>query len=195
MRRRSRVLVFIRTTTDALLVLTAVFAAWYVRYEIQGNLTLGEGFFYYPFAAYVPLALILTALTLVILRFEGLYAVTRGRSYPEELYIILNGTTTAILLVMAITFFVRPLVFSRALYVYAALLIDFFLAVSRAFQRMTYAYWRQHGKGVDRVLIVGAGEIGRALMRNIVAKPDLAYQVIGFVDDDPQRGCTDIGRF
>jgi exopolysaccharide biosynthesis polyprenyl glycosylphosphotransferase len=44
-------------------------------------------------------------------------------------------------------------------------------------------------------LIVGAGELGRALMRNIVAKPDLAYQVIGFVDDNPERGCTDIGRF
>jgi exopolysaccharide biosynthesis polyprenyl glycosylphosphotransferase len=195
MRRRSRVWGFIRTSTDALLIVTAVFIAWYVRYEIQANLTLGEGFFYYPFSAYVPLAVILTALTLVILRFEGFYTLARGRSYPDELYTILNGTTTAILLVMAFTFFVRPLVFSRALYVYAALLIDVVLAASRALQRITYAYWRKRGKGVDRVLIVGAGELGRALMRNIVAKPDLAYQVIGFVDDDPERGCTDIGRF
>ncbi|HEX7588353.1 MAG TPA: sugar transferase, partial [Anaerolineae bacterium] len=195
MRRRSRAWVFVRIATDTFLILMAVFVAWYLRYEIQGNLTLGEGFFYYPFAAYVPLALILTALTVVILRFEGLYTVARGRSYPEELYTVLNGTTTAMLLVMAFTFFVRPLVFSRALYVYAALLIDIFLAISRAFQRLTYAFWRKRGLGVDRVLIVGAGELGRALMRNIVAKPDLAYQVIGFVDDDPERGCTDIGRF
>ena len=195
MRRRSRVWVFIRTATDALLILIAVFFAWYVRYEVQGNLTLGEGFFYYPFAAYVPLALVLTALTIAILRFEGLYTLARGRSYPEELYTILNGTTTTILLVMAFTFFARPLVFSRALYVYAALLIDVFLAVSRALQRGMYAYWRKRGIGADRVLIVGAGELGRALMRNIVAKPDLAYQVVGFVDDNPERGCTDIGRF
>jgi exopolysaccharide biosynthesis polyprenyl glycosylphosphotransferase len=32
-------------------------------------------------------------------------------------------------------------------------------------------------------------------MRNIVAQPDLAYQILGFVDDDPDRGWTDIGRF
>ncbi|MEW5720328.1 MAG: sugar transferase, partial [Chloroflexota bacterium] len=41
----------------------------------------------------------------------------------------------------------------------------------------------------------GAGEVGRALMRNIVAQPDLAYQIVGFVDDDPEKAQTDIGRF
>jgi exopolysaccharide biosynthesis polyprenyl glycosylphosphotransferase len=45
------------------------------------------------------------------------------------------------------------------------------------------------------VLIVGAGEVGRAMMRNIVAQPDLAYHIIGFLDDDIDRGRTDIGRF
>jgi len=48
---------------------------------------------------------------------------------------------------------------------------------------------------VDRVLIVGAGEVGRRLMRNIVAQPELGYRVIGFVDDDPDKNRTDIGRF
>ena len=47
--------------------------------------------------------------------------------------------------------------------------------------------------GVDRVLIVGAGEIGRAVMRNLVARPELGYQVVGFVDDDLSKG--DLGRF
>lgn len=195
MRRRSRKWVFARILGDALLINIAVFLAWYIRYELQSNLTLGEGFFYYPYTAYIPLALALTALTIGILRFEGLYAVARGRSYLDELYTLVNGTTTAILLVMAFTFFIRPLVFSRALYVYAALLIAILLAGSRAAQRLAYVYLRKRGMGVDRVLIVGAGELGRALMRNIVAQPDLAYQVVGFVDDDPERGSTDIGRF
>jgi exopolysaccharide biosynthesis polyprenyl glycosylphosphotransferase len=54
---------------------------------------------------------------------------------------------------------------------------------------------RKHGIGVDRVLIIGAGELGRALMRNVIAKPDLAYEIVGFVDDHYERGRTDIGRF
>jgi exopolysaccharide biosynthesis polyprenyl glycosylphosphotransferase len=32
-------------------------------------------------------------------------------------------------------------------------------------------------------------------MRNIVAQPELGYRVIGFVDDDPEKNRTDIGRF
>ena len=195
MRRRSRVWVFGRIVIDALLINVAVFLAWYIRYQLQADLPLGEGFYYFPYPAYIPLALVLTVLTIAILRFEGMYAVARGRSYLDELYTILNSTTTAILLVMAFTFVIRPLVYSRALYVYAATLIALLLALGRALQRMAYVYLRKRGVGVDRVLIVGAGELGRALMRNIVAQPDLAYQIVGFVDDDPERGSADIGRF
>jgi exopolysaccharide biosynthesis polyprenyl glycosylphosphotransferase len=54
---------------------------------------------------------------------------------------------------------------------------------------------RRHGRGVANVLIVGAGELGRAVMRTLVARPELGYRCIGFVDDDPIRGSTNIGRF
>ena len=195
MRRRNRLWVVARILVDAALINAAVFLAWYLRYELQANLTLGEGFFFYPYTAYIPLAVVLTLLTIGILRFEGLYAIARGRSYLGEIYTILNGTTTAILLIMAFTFFIRPLVFSRALYVYAASFIAILLALSRALQRLAFFYLRKRGIGVDHVLIVGAGELGRALMRNIVAQPDLAYTVVGFVDDAPERGSTEIGRF
>jgi FlaA1/EpsC-like NDP-sugar epimerase len=195
MHRRSRKLLLARVLADAVSINIAVLVAWYVRYQLQASLSLGEGFYYYPFTAYVPLSLVLTVLTIGTLRLEGFYNVARGRSFLDEFYSVVNATTTATLLVMAFTFFVRPLVYSRALYVYAALLIAVLLTVSRTGQRLFYSYLRKRGKGVDRVLIVGAGELGRALMRNIVAEPDLAYQVIGFVDDDPERGATDIGRF
>lgn len=49
--------------------------------------------------------------------------------------------------------------------------------------------------GVSNLLIAGAGELGRAVMRTVFARPDLGYRCVGFVDDDPQRGQTDIGRF
>jgi exopolysaccharide biosynthesis polyprenyl glycosylphosphotransferase len=54
---------------------------------------------------------------------------------------------------------------------------------------------RKRGLGVDRLLIVGAGEVGRTVMRNVVARPSLGYHVVGFVDDDPDKGSTDLGRF
>ncbi len=196
MPRASWKLLLLQIGIDAALINLAIWLAWFIRYELEwAPGTTGEGFFYHPYNAYIPLAIVLTVLTIGIFRFEGLYAPRRARPFSDELYTLLNGATTAILLIMAITFFWRPLVFSRALYVYAALLIVVFLTIERLAQRLVYARLRQRGIGVDRVLIVGAGEAGRALMRNIVAQPELAYQVVGFVDDDPEKNQSDIGRF
>ncbi len=195
MRRHKTRLVLAQIGLDVLLINIAIALAWYIRYELLLTVPLGEGFYYQPYSAYLPLAIILTLFSIAMFRIEGLYYPTRGRSYLDEFYTLVNGTTTAILLIMAITFFVRPLVYSRAVYVYAALLIIILLALARAVERMIRPRLRKHGIGVDRVLIVGAGEVGRALMRNVVAKPDLAYEIVGFVDDHYERGHTDIGRF
>ncbi|MBI5303379.1 MAG: undecaprenyl-phosphate glucose phosphotransferase [Chloroflexi bacterium] len=183
-----------RVALDASLINVAIFLAWYLRYELEFTPSLGEGFFYQSYAAYLPLALAMTVLCIAVFRFEGLYAPIRGRRFLDELYTLINGSTTALLVVMAFTFFIRPLVYSRAVYVYATLFIVVLLAVSRAAERLRRARQQQRGIGVDRVLVVGAGEVGRAMIRNIVAQPDLGYQIVGFVDDDPERGCTDIGR-
>ena len=67
------------------------------------------------------------------------------------------------------------------------------LSGARLAWRGAAAQLRKRGLGLDRVLIVGAGEIGRAVMRNLVARPELGYQVVGFVDDDLSKG--DLGRF
>ncbi|MCX7839333.1 MAG: undecaprenyl-phosphate glucose phosphotransferase [Anaerolineae bacterium] len=186
---------FLQLGADIVLINFAIWLAWYIRYELEIAPGIGEGFFYHSYQAYLPLALWLTLLTIAVFRFEGLYRPVRGRSFWDEFYTLLNGTTTAILLIMAITFFWRPLVFSRAMYVYAAILIVALLTLERLVLRIVRARLRKRGIGVDRVLIVGAGEVGRALMRNFMAQPELEYHVVGFVDDDPEKNQTDIGRF
>jgi FlaA1/EpsC-like NDP-sugar epimerase len=52
---------------------------------------------------------------------------------------------------------------------------------------------RRRGIGTERVLIVGAGEVARAVMRAVVANPEYGFRIIGFLDDDPLH--NDIGRF
>lgn len=193
--QRSRKWLLVRVAIDAALINLAVAIAWYLRYVLELTPPGSEGSFFHPYTAYLPLSAALTILSIAIFRVEGLYALARGQSFPEEFYTILNGTTTATLITMAVTFFLRPLVYARSVYVYAALLIIFLLTVERLILRQIWARLRRRGIGVDHVLIVGAGEVGRALMRNIVARADLAYQVEGFVDDDPERGNMDIGRF
>ena len=42
-------------------------------------------------------------------------------------------------------------------------------------------------KGARDVLVVGAGEGGRLVVREMVRNPDLGYRPVGFVDDDPRK--------
>jgi len=44
------------------------------------------------------------------------------------------------------------------------------------------------------VLIVGAGDGGRLLLREILRNPDLGYRPVGFVDDDPRKRRVRIDR-
>jgi FlaA1/EpsC-like NDP-sugar epimerase len=47
-------------------------------------------------------------------------------------------------------------------------------------------------KGARRVLIVGAGDGGRLVLREIVRNPELGLDPVGFVDDDPRKRGTRI---
>ncbi|MFC1782975.1 polysaccharide biosynthesis protein, partial [Planctomycetota bacterium] len=40
---------------------------------------------------------------------------------------------------------------------------------------------------LTRLLIVGAGNAGEVLMREIHRKPEVRYEVVGFIDDDPKK--------
>ena len=49
-------------------------------------------------------------------------------------------------------------------------------------------------RGARSVLIVGAGDGGRLLLREILRNPDLGYRPVGFIDDDPRKQRARIDR-
>ena len=168
-------------------------AAYYLRYELQWLRDLDPST-YRRFDAYLPFALILTLLLLFAYRVDGAYEFRRDSSLVEEAYRITAGTATAIIIMVAIAFFTRPQLNSRLIYVYTGILIPVFLIVSRIVFRAWLWRLRRRGIGVDRLLIVGAGEVGRMVMRSVVAQPELGYEIIGFLDDDPGKSNTALGR-
>lgn len=193
--RRYRELITIGLVLVDIVLINAAFAlAYWVRYELQWFRAVDVAY-HAPLQRYVPFAIVLTVLLLIIYRIEGLYRQPRGASWFEEAYAILNGTTTGIVIVVFVAYFYRPLSYSRLIFLYAGGFSVLFLSLSRVAKARLWIHLRRRGIGVDHILIVGAGEIGRTLMRHIVAQPGLGYRVVGFVDDDPQRGSTDIGRF
>jgi len=179
---------------DILLINVAFALSYWVRYDLQWFRAVDPAFDV-PFSAYIPFAGVLTALLLITYKLEGVYDHRRGASWFDEFYSVVSGTTTGIVIMVVVTFFYRPLVYSRLLFIYTGALIVALLGFSRLVKSIVLHKLRQRGIGVVRTLIVGAGEVGRTIMRNIVAQPGLGYQVVGFVDDNPEKGHKDIGRF
>jgi FlaA1/EpsC-like NDP-sugar epimerase len=54
--------------------------------------------------------------------------------------------------------------------------------------------WFRPRRGARSVLIVGAGDGGRLLLREIMRNPDLGYQPVGFIDDDPRKQRARVDR-
>jgi len=183
-----------KVLVDAILINLGFFVAYLVRYELQLFRPVDDAFLV-PYHVYLPNALVLTAILLPVNWAEGLYGHKHPRSWLNEVYAIFRGTVTSVAALYVLSLTYRPVLYSRLIFGYAGLIILVLLALARAVERFIAGQLRKRGYGVRRVLIVGAGEVGRTIMRNIVAQPELGYQVVGFVDDKPERGNRDIGRF
>jgi exopolysaccharide biosynthesis polyprenyl glycosylphosphotransferase len=146
-----------------------------------------------PYSAYLPMQAAYTGLLLIFLTLNGVYTARRGGSWFAEVTRIANASANVGIIVFAAIFFFLPVVYSRALIVIAVALTVVILSLARLGQRIVQAQLRRRGVGVARVLIVGAGELGRAVMRTIVAEPELGYQIVGFADDDSAK--LEVGRF
>jgi exopolysaccharide biosynthesis polyprenyl glycosylphosphotransferase len=178
---------------DALLALLAFALAYVIRYDLQILRPVFE-VNRAPFAPYLPYAGVYVAWLYLNYRGSGLYRTTRGRSWLDEVYTILNGVTNATVVLLAISFVFQPLVFSRLMMIYAAAITIVLLAAARVARRAIQANLRTRGIGVQRVLVVGAGDVGHAVLRSMVSRTDLGYLPVGYLDEDAERAAVDLGR-
>ncbi len=147
------------------------------------------------FSDYWPIQVLFTLSVLAFFWLDGVYAPRRMPSWLDQIWTITGSVLKAMFIVWVAIFIYGPAVYSRLLIAEAGVFLVVLLGVSRAIKNVYEARRRAQGIGVSNVLIVGAGELGRAVMRTLFARPDLGYRCVGFVDDDPRRGHTDIGRF
>jgi exopolysaccharide biosynthesis polyprenyl glycosylphosphotransferase len=192
--RKLRWPILVRILVDAVLINIAFFLAYLIRYQLQWFRPLDESF-YVPYAVYFSASLSLTLMLWVIYWAEGAYDDKHHHSLFNQAYMIFRGTVTSVAALYVLSLLYRQVLYSRLIFAYAGILILVMLTIARAVENQVIARLRQRGYGVQQVLIVGAGETGRTIMRNIVAQPELGYEVVGFLDDKPERGGRDFGRF
>ncbi|MBE2220360.1 MAG: sugar transferase [Anaerolineae bacterium] len=179
--------------SDLILINLAFIFAYMARYEWQLILEVPEEF-YEPYSRYLSQQLILMGLLILTFSQNKVWHRRRGEFWIDEVSRIAFATATAIVLMMAITFFLQPNgPFSRLMLFWAFLFIILFVSLGRLMRRWTLSWLYRRGKAVDRVLVIGSGEVGRSLMRTLLARPDLGYKAIGYLVDGTEENNIGLG--
>ena len=177
---------------DSVLINVAFLLAYTLRYDVQ-LLRPVEPIFDNPPTVYIPFAVLLTGLLLITFKIDGVYQSRRLGMWLEQMYAIVRGTTLGILLMVGIAFFYQPAFYSRLIFVYDSVLIVVLMGVGRLVWGFILAQLRRRGIGVVRVLIVGADEVGRTVIRTVMAQPELGYRVVGLISDQLDTNMLNIG--
>ncbi len=178
-------------TLDIVMINLAMGLAYVLRYRLQWFVDV---VFDAPFRAYLPFCALFSVVIPLVLEINKAYSHWRGRVWLDQVYQIATAVATAIVIALAVAFAFRPLVYSRLLLLEAGFFMIVLLALGRALTLFIQAHLRRKGIGVRRTVIVGAGEVGRRVMRTLVARPDLGYEIVGYVDDNPDKGESSLGR-
>ena len=189
-----RLWLWLKPLHDALLVFIAFGLSYWVRYELQWIREV-EPAFLVPFQVYIPSIIAVTLLIVLSYWVEGAYRPSHGQPLSDELYVAFRGAFGGIATIIVVVFLATPSYYSRLIFGYTGIISLLLVGISRTLEHVLRARRYRRGLGVKRVLIVGAGEIARSIMRAVVARPELGYQIVGYVDDDPSKALAEIGRF
>jgi len=183
-RHSNRRLAALFLATDLAATFAALVAAYWLRFEAE-IIPVTKGV---PAAStYLRLFPFIAVLWPLVYYFHGLYQVRRNRSGVEEGLAVLVATALATLLLIGIATFSRGFDYSRAVLVLFFVSDVLFVFAGRtAIRRYLEEAWR-HGYGVRRVLVVGAGRLGRAVVDKLAEHPESGLRSVGFVDDDAEK--------
>jgi Undecaprenyl-phosphate glucose phosphotransferase len=191
-KRYNRLLVVFHIVTDALLGMVAFIATYFLRFE-TGLIPTPKG--QPPLQQYLDILPIIAVVVPIAFHFQGLYRLRRGRSRIDDFFNVLVGSIIAVVLGIVVTLYVGTYYISDEQKDLGAYQVSqwawaIFLVVNIAFGYLSRKLVREAlerrwvaGVGLRRILIAGAGDLGRMVADKVLEHRELGYQIIGFVDD------------
>ncbi|HSF42388.1 MAG TPA: undecaprenyl-phosphate glucose phosphotransferase [Thermoanaerobaculia bacterium] len=181
---------------DLFATLAAFFAAWILRFELEVIPLTKNVPQIGPYLRLIPFVFVVWP---IVFYFHGLYQSRRGRSRVDEVLTIVLAVLLATVLLSVVIAWYRPpaapgsteyFTYSRAFLALFAFLDLLFVSSTRMAVRSMLRRVRSSGHNVQRILVVGAGLLGREITTKILAHRELGFEVVGFLDDDPGKAGT-----
>lgn len=164
--------------------------------SIFGSLMLGYVLYHYlynvanigtgpkSFSPYFKLALGVSIFFIVLFERVGLYKRQMSILNIEEIKGIFKAVLLGFVVLLVANFYIRQSSFSRLIISYSLIIMLIFVNVERLFFFKLHQRFHMKGSGVQRVLIYGAGEVGKLLYRRMLQSPHIGYLPVGFMDDN-----------
>jgi len=192
-RQRHRITAGVYLLGDLFATLAAFFAAWLLRFEVEVIPVTKNVPEFGPYLQLLPFVLVLWPL---VFYFHGLYQMRRGRSRVDEVLTIVVAVLLATVLLSVVIAWYRPpaapgsteyFTYSRAFLGLFALADLVLVSTSRMILREVLRRIRLSGHNLQRILVVGAGALGKEITQKILAHREMGFEVVGFLDDDPGK--------
>jgi putative colanic acid biosynthesis UDP-glucose lipid carrier transferase len=152
---------------------------------VVGYLWLLVVWYRVPWSDYYTRLLIITfVISFVSFQSFQLYRSWRGWKYFLEFLVILKawGTVVGLLLFYFFVFKIS-VAYSRVVILIWTISTPLFIFLLHLAARKFLRLFRQRGKNVRRAVVVGAGELGVNLVREVETMPWAGIEVLGFFDD------------
>ncbi|HUY77843.1 MAG TPA: exopolysaccharide biosynthesis polyprenyl glycosylphosphotransferase [Ktedonobacterales bacterium] len=191
----ARLLLFL---LDAVMINAAFYAAYYIRFVVLHGVQFTTTFINEPFSSFTELEVVVTVGLLTLFYARGLYHLRSTGTWFKQFWIIGSAATTGFAIFAAYDYVLRQtdisLSGSRSLVALTWLLIivivSFMRLLAGGFLTMLY----RRGHWLTGVLVIGSGRLGKLMMQQITATPNLGYRIVGFISDGDEPP-TDFGRF
>ncbi|GJL63763.1 MAG: hypothetical protein NPIRA04_24170 [Nitrospirales bacterium] len=173
--RHKRVLIPI---LDVSLIVLANYIAFWLRFD--GQISSGS---YQLFTGMLPWLILIRGISFFVFRLnEGLWRYVSIWDVKKILVGVLSGSLAFYVLVAWI---LQVGAYPRSVYIIDAIMLIGFLVGIRVAVRLYRE--RKVISRMKRVLVIGAGDAGAEIVREMQAHPSCTYVPIGFVDDDPAK--------
>ena len=120
-------------------------------------------------------------------RVAGFVYSSSRQSPLDRVFGVLRLTSVSVLMLMAITFFVREATFSRIMVGYFWGIATIMLFLSHQLVDLLVKEMHLRGVNLKKVLIVGAGELGQQVVERLGKNPEIGFSVVGYLSHSPEE--------
>lgn len=170
---------------DAVLVAASLFIAFFIRFDLSAPSAWPRS----DWNVFVGSLAAVVIVKLLVFFLNGLYDRMWRYVSIRELVVLFRAVVISSVVMVVLLFYIMRTGFPRSVVAIDAVLTLLFVGGARFGVRSFYEL-RRHRSVLESskpVLVFGAGDAGEIIVREMLKHPDMEYDPVGFVDDDPAK--------